>query len=154
MTKQAHITSRPNHQVGDRVIGLCGKEWKIKVVWADLPADYPICRDCVDVAVKALDQADDVIQFARVRADVVTRMAERLHEELHPEDLLLDKIAEVDEAHHLLVETKAAEKALRVRAQMTCTCLWRDGEIYEVDEDCPIHDTASPDDEPNEVTDE
>lgn len=144
------------------MIGLCGKEWKIKVVWADLPADYPICRDCVDNAIKALDQADDVIEFARVRADVVSRMMTRLHEELHPDVLLLDVITETDQAHADEVALRKAEKATRRKAKHTCTCTWtktkseKPGTAVraEVDPGCPIHGSVSPDDKPNEVTGE
>ena len=54
MTKFAHISNRPGHEVGEKVLALCGKEFKVKALWADIPVEKPICRPCVDKALKAL----------------------------------------------------------------------------------------------------
>ncbi len=139
MTKQAHITSRPGHQVGDKVIGLCGKEWKVTVLWDDIPRDKPICRDCVDYALKAMTEADWVLELARRRSTTALLMLGRLDEELNPEGLTLDAIAERDAAHRQEQEARRARKAERKRAKATCTCTWTSPEVFTEDPDCPIH---------------
>ena len=65
MTKFAHITSRPSYELGEKVLGLCGKEFKVKTKWIDLPEDHPICRRCVDKAIEALTEADDASSSRR-----------------------------------------------------------------------------------------
>jgi hypothetical protein len=82
--RTAHIVTRP-HEVGDRVLALCGKKHKVKTLWFDIPDDNPICRDCVDTAITALDQADEVIQQARRRALRATFVIEGIGNVLNPE---------------------------------------------------------------------
>lgn len=143
--KRAHITSRPHHEVGDKVLGLCGKEFKVKVLWDDIGDDKPICRTCVDVALKAMTEADVLIERARRRSAVLGIHLERLTEELEPDLLLLDSIAQADEEHHIERDRKAEEKAERKRSKQTCTCWWSKTKIETVDPNCPIHgDLAEP----------
>ena len=137
--KAAHITNRPNHELGDKVIGLCGKEWKVKVLWDDIPEDKPICRTCVDVALRAMTEADVLIERSRARSAILGVHLERLTEELEPDLLLLDAIAERDQEHRDEQRRKADEKAERKRASRTCTCTWSPVAIERVDPNCPIH---------------
>lgn len=144
MTKKAHITSRPDHQVGDKVVGICGKQWKVTTLWDDLPSDKPICRRCVDGALKALTEIDSVLQMARIRSTTALIMAGRLDEELNPDHLMLDGIAELDAAYRDEVEAKARAKADRKKARETCTCTWtltgkNQAELTKVDPACPVH---------------
>ena len=150
--KKAHITSRPHHEVGDKVLGLCGKEWKVKVLWDDIPDDQPICRTCVDVALKAMTEADVLIERARQRSVILGIHLERLTEELEPDLLLLDSIAQADEDHHIEQDRKAEDKADRKRARQTCICFWENPEDFKRNPDCPIHGdsgTAEPEPDPS-----
>jgi len=145
MTKFAHITSRPNHQVGDKVLGLCGKKWKVKVLWDDIPVDYPICRNCVDTALGALTEADDVIERTRMEAAVASYRMRRLTQTIDPdEDLLLDVIAAEDREYKSQMEEKQQAKVERKRAKRTCTCTWKTMEDFVVDPECPIHGGDEP----------
>lgn len=154
MTKKAHITSRPNHQIGDKVLGLCGKEWKVQILWADLPKDYPICRKCVDKALEALTEADQMIQSTRTRMRRITMFADVAMEALD-EDLALDLIADDDAALIQEQESRARRKAEKKRAKQTCLCVWNKEQIETVNPDCPIHgDLASSVTEPQESGEE
>lgn len=139
MAKYAHITSRPEVAVGDRALALCGKDFKVKVLWDDIPPDKPICRVCVDVALQAMTEADSLLQGARVVADILELRITTLQSRLHPADLWLDAIAEdADEfaaTQALALEAKAASE----KAKTTCTCTWTDTETFTEDPDCPIH---------------
>lgn len=140
MTKVAHITSRPDHAVGDRVLGLCGKDFKVKVLFADLPKDKPICRLCVDVGVAAMTEADLVIETTRRRVQMAITRLQMASDVLNREDgLILDLIAKNDELHleELAIESDA--KAERKLAKVTCTCTWESPEIFHEDPNCPIH---------------
>jgi hypothetical protein len=53
----AHIINHEGHQIGDKVLAICGVKWKVNILWDDIPAEYPICRDCVDTAIMAMDSA-------------------------------------------------------------------------------------------------
>jgi hypothetical protein len=146
MTKQAHITSRPDHQVGDKVLGLCGKKWKVTVLWEDLPRDKPICRDCVDNALGALTEADEVIERTRMEAMLVGHRMRRLTQVIDPdEDLLLDVIAAEDREYRSQLEEKQRVKAERKRAKHACSCTWKTMEDFVVDPECPIHGQDEPD---------
>jgi hypothetical protein len=138
MTKLAHITSRPGHELGEKVLGLCGKEFKVKVLWADLPDDKPICRTCVDAAMKALTEADELIMMTRSR---VRRLSVHLKilSEVMDAGLLLDDISERDADHLEKQVGDALAKADRKRAKQTCTCTWTSAEMFEENPDCPIH---------------
>lgn len=138
MTKLAHITSRPNHAVGDRVIGLCGKEFTVKVLWADIPAAKPICRACVDTALGALTDADRMIEYARVSFALVDRRFGVLREGFN-ERSELDRIAEIEEEFRDEQDAKALAEAERVKALTTCICIWATPENFEENPDCPIH---------------
>lgn len=138
--KKAHITSRPDHGVGDEVIGLCGKEFKVKVLWADIAFDQPICRKCVDIALEALTDAEGIIETARVDAMLAITRLSRLDQSLTSEDATkLDEIAEADRKHRNKVEAKKERKAEKELAQSTCTCTWTSQEVFTVDPNCPIH---------------
>jgi hypothetical protein len=139
MTKQAHVTSRPGYEVGDKVLGLCGKEFKVTVLWSDLPKDKPICRDCVDTALAALTEADAMIENTRIGAALIRRRVEILVQSLNPEDNWLNLIHDRDFDHRAQQEDKREEKAERKRAKHTCTCAWTSQEMFTVDPNCPIH---------------
>jgi hypothetical protein len=140
VTKHAHLITRPEQQVGERVLGLCGKDFKLKVLWDDLPSDYPICRPCVDMALMALKEADTVITLTRLNAIMADRAMDRLTRGLSPEDgLALDRIAEKDQEHADAQAEKKQAKAERKREKQTCTCTWTSPEVFEEDPDCPIH---------------
>lgn len=141
MTKQAHITSRPHHEVGDMVLGLCGKEFKVKTLWADLPDDKPICRDCVDASIVALTETDALIEMARSRVRRLAVILDGLREDLS-KDLALDLIHEMDLAHQDELEQRARDKEDRKQAKVTCTCVWTSQEMFEVNPTCPIHGDA------------
>lgn len=141
MLKKAHITANPNYEVGDKVLGLCGKEWKVEVKWEDVPAKHPICRNCVDIALRAMTEADVLIETARTRVRRLSITTEVLAEVLEPDLLLLDSIAETDQAYRAEREQKTREKAERKRTKQTCTCTWESMEDFVVDPDCPIHGT-------------
>jgi hypothetical protein len=138
--KKAHITARPDHKVGDEVISLCGKEFTVKVLWADIAFDKPICRKCVDIALEALTDAEGIIETARIDAMLAVTRLSRLDQSLNSEDATkLDEIAEADRKHRDKVEAKQRETAELEQAQKTCTCTWTSPEIRETDPDCPIH---------------
>jgi hypothetical protein len=140
MTKQAHITSRPGHQIGDRVLGLCGKDFKVKILWADIPVEKPICRACVDVAVAALTEADALIEAARLDSMLLNVRVGKLADTLDPEEATqLDEIAARDHEHQRAQEVRAELAADEERAKQTCTCTWTSPEIFTEDPDCPIH---------------
>lgn len=151
MTKQAHITSRPEYEVGDRVLALCGRDFKVKVLWSDLPTDKPICRDCVDVALDAMTGVDQVITAARRTLRTATLALKRVDGALNPDDdLVLDVIAE-NEEEYTITRTLAREaEEAEERAKHTCTCKWERREHVTAavrigDPDCPIHgDEARP----------
>jgi hypothetical protein len=138
VTKEAHITSRPKHAVGDRVLGLCGKEFKVKVLWADLPRTKPICRDCVDRAINALTEADGVIESVRIDRMLIFKRFEKMTETLQ-QDLLLDDIADADTIFQLNRTRKAEAKAAEEKAKQTCICVWESPEVFKENPDCPIH---------------
>lgn len=143
MTKQAHITSRPHHSVGDRVLGLCGKEFKVKQLWSDIPVEKPICRGCVDVALTAMTEADQVIAIARVRAETLSMRLSMLTNVLNPEDeMILDLISENDMAHQAEQDQTAREKADAEKITKTCICVWSSPEVFVVNPECPIHGPA------------
>lgn len=138
MTKLAHITSRPNHAVGDRVLGLCGKDFKVKVLWTDIPDSKPICRECVDAALDALTQSDQIIESVRMRVRRIATTTEVLSEILN-EDLILDIITENDLALQDEMAQRDRDKAAAEQAKVTCTCTWTTQELFTVDPECPIH---------------
>lgn len=130
--RTAHIVTRP-HGVGDRVLALCGKKHKVKTLWGDIPDGTPICRDCVDRLVHAVDEADSLITRSRMHVRRLAAYMTLLHETVNPEDgLELDEIA--DEATAYVVSREARKKAKR-----TCTCEWDDKYNRIEDEDCPVH---------------
>jgi hypothetical protein len=140
VTKKAHITSRPGYEVGEKVLGLCGKEFKVKQLWADVPKEKQICRECVDTALDALTQSDELIENARRRMILLTLRTKMLDEILNPEDdTLLDIINDVDLAHVAELAGRALEKEARKKAKVTCICTWTSQENFEVDPACPIH---------------
>jgi hypothetical protein len=146
--RTAHIVTTP-HEVGDRVLALCGKDHKVKQMWGDIPDEAPICRECVDLAVAALDEADDLIQHARRWWRRTTLAVASLGETLTPDDLALDAFA--DEASTFTEEQaqKQQAKADRKKAQRTCTCTWTDLDNRTTNPDCPIHGHGP--DEPDEL---
>jgi hypothetical protein len=117
--KKAHITARPDHKVGDEVISLCGKEFTVKVLWADIAFDKPICRKCVDIALEALTDAEGIIETARIDAMLAVTRLSRLDQSLNSEDATkLDEIAEADRKHRDKVEAKQRETAELEQARM------------------------------------
>lgn len=138
MKKHAHITSRPNVQVGDRVLGLCGKDFKMTVLWTDIPKDHPICRECVDIAIVALTQADQRIETARVNQFLAQRSVDRVSKGLNDE-LELDRITQADDDFAAEQKDKREAKAAKKKAKVTCTCTWTSPEIFTEDPACPIH---------------
>ena len=138
MTKLAHITNRPGHEVGEKVLALCGKEFKVKALWADIPVEKPICRACVDTALKALTEADKLIGTTRDRVRRMSISFEVLNEVLR-EDLILDEISEADLDHLDRQVGDALAKAQEKRAKETCTCTWTSPEVFTEDPNCPIH---------------
>jgi len=148
LTKRAHITSRPEYQVGDSVLGLCGKEFTVKVLWDDLPDDKPICRRCVDVALEAMSEADAIIEMARLQLMLAQSRISILDRALNPEEFALDRIAEADEEHQAEQQAKAEqeEKMRKTTVEdaelplLHCTCQWVDqGNRVETDPNCPVH---------------
>lgn len=140
MTKQAHITSGPGAQLGDRVLGLCGRNFKLKTKWDDIPLDKPICRECVDTAVSVLTEADEMIEKARRTSMLLSVHLGRLNDALEPEDATtLDEIVARDRIFQKQQEEKAEAKNELERTQQTCTCTWTAPEIRTEDPNCPIH---------------
>lgn len=123
MTKLTHITSRPNYSIGDRVLGLCGKQFKVKMLWDSVPESKPICRSCVDVALNAMTEADKFIEDFRLERLLLSRRLEKLYD-LGNTDLLLDMINENDQAHQDEQDQKAREKADAEAITKTCICVW------------------------------
>ena len=81
--KKAHIINDPDVEVGQKSLALCGKKWKVKVLWEDVPEDSPICRGCVDAALGALtastNQVKDMgVALARVQRSVDLAFREAL----------------------------------------------------------------------------
>jgi hypothetical protein len=138
MTKLAHITSRPQYELGDRVLGLCGKEFKVKVLWKDLPIDKPICRFCVDAAMKALTEADVVIGEMRRSARRLSVLSMVLSE-IADKEIDLDTIAKQDAYFKKEQEELLVLKAAEDRLKTMCTCTWTSPEMFTEDPDCPIH---------------
>ena len=103
-----HVVSQKGHVVGDKVLAICGVKWKVTATWDDLTPEYPICRDCVEVAVIALQEGSDKIANvldAWVRLDsAVNRVLDALTEE----NTLTAVVAETNE-----YAAKRAEKAER-----------------------------------------
>jgi hypothetical protein len=147
MAKQAHITSDPKVEVGNRALALCGKEFKVKVLWEDIPSDKRICRWCVDVALLAMTDADALITMTRIRTQLVLERMTRLAEELLPEGFQLDLISQEQEDFAQRQARRAEGKALEEKAKHTCICTWELVEggtrITAVDENCPIHGHSS-----------
>src|SRR5262245_39429354 len=144
MTKVAHITSAPEYEVGDRVLALCGKDFKVKVLWDDLPDDKPICRSCVDVAVTAMTEADAMIVLARRYLSRMKTQIVALSETMEPEDFYLDVIAENE---HEFAERESAKAELAAAAELaksTCLCTWTDAQTRVTNPDCPIHGDERP----------
>jgi hypothetical protein len=142
MTKAAHIISRPGAAVGDRALALCGKDFKVKVLWEDLPREKPICRDCVDVALDAMTEADSIIGRARVEVMLIERRVAGIAETLNPPDLVLDVIAENEDEYRMAERQRQEAEADADRKQHTCTCRWNPGNDEApdwADPDCPIH---------------
>jgi hypothetical protein len=123
------------------VLGLCGKDFKFKTKWDDIPLDKPICRECVDLAIGALTEADEIIQMARVEFLLTEHRLKKLSDVLTgPEDgLILDGIAERDEDHRARLAERFLAEHEQEKAQKTCTCTWTTPEIFTVDPNCPIH---------------
>lgn len=151
MAKVAHITSKPGIEVGEKALGLCGTEFKVKVLWADVPTEKPICRECVDVAADAMTEADALISHARVRAMLVENRLESLTQTLNPPDLFLDVIADNQSEYDAIRAEKAERKAAKKRAKTTCTCTWESPELFVEDPDCPIHATEKAPSEEEDV---
>jgi hypothetical protein len=105
----AHIINRPGHEVGDKALTLCGVKWKIRTLWVDLPKDHPICRDCVDVAVKGMTDVTNQLAFA-------TRRTLLLFDVLSAEN---DLTAIIDDqrAYNDKQEAKAIAKAEKKQAK-------------------------------------
>jgi hypothetical protein len=139
MAKQAHIISHPQPQIGEKVLGLCGTVFKYKTAWADIPDDKPICRRCINTAIDALREADRVIDRSRMRASLLSIHLDRLAEELEPDRLLIDTIAQADADHRDALEARRVAKAERKQAKRTCTCTWTSPEVFTEDPNCPIH---------------
>jgi hypothetical protein len=55
----AHIVNQPGHEVGDKVLAVCGKKWKVTILWADIPDDHSICHDCVRRLLIAVNEVTD-----------------------------------------------------------------------------------------------
>lgn len=137
--KIAHITNRPEYELGDKVLALCGEEFKVKVKWADLPDDKPVCRACIDLALRAMTEADKIIESSRTRVRRLSLLTQVLSEVLD-ESLILDEIAETDLAFQDEVAQRKRDKAEEKLAKKTCTCNWAStGEISWRNPDCPIH---------------
>lgn len=139
MAKYAHITTQSGITVGTKALALCGKQWKVKMLWADVPKDYPICRGCLNYAINALDSADELLGNVRRQADLVESMVARLQDRLHPPHLALDLIAEAREDFEAERQAKRDAKEARKQAKRTCICSWTSPEIFVEDPDCPIH---------------
>jgi hypothetical protein len=139
MAKRAHITSRPDVQVGDRAFALCGKDFKVKALWDDIPPDKPICRHCVDNALLAMTEADELITRTRLVSDLLIRRAEVLAEVLTPDNLMLDHIAEAREDFEEERAAKRERKEQKRLAKTTCLCTWESPENFVENENCPIH---------------
>lgn len=56
----AHIVNHEGHVVGDKVLAICGRKWKVSMLWNDIPEDHPICRNCVEVAVLIMQETAEV----------------------------------------------------------------------------------------------
>src|SRR5262245_4317826 len=150
MTKRAHITSRPDHMVGDRVLALCGKKFTVTVLWDDLPKDQLICRDCVDQALVAMTEADTLIETARLQLVLLQSRFSHLDRTMNPDEFLLDDIAEADLEHQAKQAAKATAKEPEL-PQLHCICTWTDAEHFDVNPNCPIHGTPiAPIDAPQE----
>ena len=142
MAKKAHISSAPNLTVGDRTLAICGKDFKVKYgTWDNVPDDHPFCRDCVETAVRALQELDSM----RDTADEAHHRASRALVELgraldnYGQDPLVDVITENREEFEAQQADKREAKQQKRKAKRTCTCTWTDPETFEENPDCPIH---------------
>lgn len=142
MAKKIHIPRR-EPEVGTKTIGICGKIFKVKALWDDIPQDKTICRKCVDVAVQAMVEADDLITRTRFQAYTLLRRATTLSEVLTPDTLLFDQLDEIHQEFEDEQAEKRALKEVKEKAKSTCTCTWETPELFKEDENCPIHGHSS-----------
>lgn len=108
----AHVIY-PQVEVGQKALTLCGLEWKVTVLFADIPPDYPICRNCVDVAVLMLGDAVSTAMGVMNYAAYIAQDAKRLGDLLTNEDSIFFNV--VDSANKYQIDRidKSLAKAER-----------------------------------------
>jgi len=146
MKKHGHIIFKPNYAVGDKVIGLCGKKFTVEVLWEGIPKKHPICRPCVEVAVRALKDANLMVEATRSNLLAMAQNFNTVVDELAGESALDELIsASADYAAEIKAEDEAKE--LEEKAAKTCTCSWETEKLFVADPECPIHGTQDGDEE-------
>jgi len=137
--KKAHIITDREAEVGQLAYTLCGQEKQVKVLWANVPEDKPVCRKCLDRAVEVMDDAnrmlDKIERGTSLAADGLRIIARTLGDEATELNMVN---AEVREFQDRLAED-AEEAEEEERRQRTCTCTWNSAEEREPNIMCPIH---------------
>lgn len=75
--KPAHIINQPGILVGEKALSLCGVKYRVEILWEDLPPEHPICRDCVDAALAAMDAATTKIADVELTLFTILRGVDR-----------------------------------------------------------------------------
>lgn len=137
--KKAHIITDREAEVGDRAYTLCGQVKEVKVLWANVPEDKPVCRKCLDRAVEVMDDAnrmlDKIERGTSLAADGLRIIARTLGDEGTELNMVNAEVAEFKEAEadNLLAEEE------QERQKRTCICIWNSANEREPNIMCPIH---------------
>lgn len=116
-TKPAHIQNRPDLDVGDKTIGICGTEFKVKVLFEDLPEDHPICRRCVETAVEAMNDATTQIYQVAAATRLVSLGLAEIEAHVVDEDSMMIRVIEATDEYTRAQEEKAQAKAEKKQAK-------------------------------------
>jgi hypothetical protein len=102
----AHIIF-PWVEVGEKALTLCGKKHKVRMEWTDIPPEYPICRECVDVALVLLSDSARAQNRTMLLATDLTDATRNLADHLAGGSSLLEVIDT-----SLSYQDRRAEKAI------------------------------------------
>lgn len=146
--RTAHIIIEPNVEVGTKTLAACGKEHKVKVLWANVSRETPICRECVDMLLEAVNDVNDQVANATRLAALAHSFMERTATQLTELNAMTELVAKAEDyvEERAAKAEKKADKAARKSAKK-CSCLWiADGQrVLQLD--CPVHDHYGPGDE-------
>jgi hypothetical protein len=123
----AHIVNHEGHEVGDKVLAICGEKWKVTMLWPDIPDDHPICRDCVEVAIQVMDETaqrnyDSLSELIRMRSrvdalariltdeSVLSEVLDRTNDYREKREAKAEEKRRLDEARALVAEADAKKK--------------------------------------------